>query len=62
MTRCAYIFLDDQKNDPPDYSVAGESTLGTLVIRGEPFDVGLDESHPTAPPDHPMPSSGEDLN
>ena len=43
MTRCAYIFLDDQKNAPPDYSVAGESTLGTLVIRGEPLSVGLGE-------------------
>ena len=29
------------KNDPPDYSVTGESTLGTLVIRGEPLSVGL---------------------
>ncbi len=27
----------DQKNDPPDYSFAGESTLGTLVIGGEPL-------------------------
>ena len=42
-----------KKNDPPDYSVTGESTLGTLIIRGEPFDVGLYELYPTAPPDHP---------
>ena len=27
-----------QKSDPPpDYSVSGESTLGTLVIGGEPL-------------------------
>ena len=30
-----------QKSDPPDYSVVGESTLGTLVIRGEPLSVGM---------------------
>ena len=37
------IYLDSgqsthcpQKATPPDYSVAGESTLGTLVIGGEP--------------------------
>ena len=29
------------KSDPPDYSVAGESTLGTLIIRGEPLSVEL---------------------
>ena len=29
------------KSDPPDYSVTGESTLGTLVIRGEPLSVEL---------------------
>ncbi len=29
------------KSDPPDYSVAGESTLGTLVIRGEPLSIEL---------------------
>ena len=34
-----------KKNDPPDYSVAGESTLGTLVIRGEPLSVGLGEPY-----------------
>ena len=34
-----------KKNDPPDYSVTGESTLGTLVIRGEPLSVGLSESY-----------------
>lgn len=28
---------DGSKNDPLDYSVAGESTLGTLVIEGEPL-------------------------
>ena len=42
-----------QKSDPPDYSVTGEFSPGALVIGGEPFDVGLDESYPTAPPDHP---------
>ena len=26
-----------KKNDPPDYSITEESTLGTLVIRGEPL-------------------------
>ena len=30
-----------KKNDPPDYSVTGESTLGTLIILrvglGEPY-------------------------
>ena len=41
------------KSDSPDYSVAGEFSPGALVIGGEPFDVGLDESHPTTPPDHP---------
>ena len=29
------------KSDPPDYSVTGESTLGTLVIRGKPLSVEL---------------------
>ena len=28
-----------ERNDPPDYSVAGESTLGALVIRGGPLGV-----------------------
>ena len=41
------------KMTPPDYSVTGEFSPGALVIRGEPFDVGLDESYPTAPPDRP---------
>ena len=41
-----------QKSDPPDYSVTGEFSPGALVIGGEPFDVGLDELYPTAPPDH----------
>ena len=30
-----------KKNDPPDYSVTGESTLGTLVIGGEPLNIEL---------------------
>jgi len=29
--------MRSQKDDPPDYSVAGESTHGTLIIRREPF-------------------------
>ena len=42
-----------QKNDPPNYSVAGESTLGTLVIGREPFVVRVGipyqgyQGHPT---------------
>ena len=27
------------KNDPPDYSIFGEGTLSTLVIRGEPLNL-----------------------
>ena len=34
-----------KKNDPPDYSVTGESTLGTLIIRGEPLSVRLGEPY-----------------
>ena len=26
-----------KQNDPPNYPVTGEGTLGTLVIRGEPL-------------------------
>ena len=29
------------KSDPPDYSVTGESTLGILVIGGEPLSIEL---------------------
>lgn len=29
--------MPSQKNDPPDYSVSGESTRGALVIRRVPL-------------------------
>ena len=29
--------MRSRQDDPPDYSVAGESTPGTLVIRRGPF-------------------------
>ena len=38
-------YIIPKKNDPPDYSVTGESTLGTLIIRGEPLSVRLGEPY-----------------
>ena len=36
---CVLNSMPFRKDDPPDYSVAGESTLGTLVIRRGPLSV-----------------------
>ena len=35
--RCGASSMSFQKNDPPDYSISGESTHGALVIRREPL-------------------------
>ena len=35
MTKAEIYF----ENDPPDYSISGESTLSTLIIRGEPLNL-----------------------